>query len=583
LGEARRLGAPASLVEARADAFLGRGDVVAVATTIEPRYTTAELLDLETELLDRADRRRVDDVGVASTEACDAAIDERPTLASEQRKLVRRLARDGRGVEVVRAAAGTGKTYALDAAREAWQRSEIPVIGCALSARAACELRDQARVDATTIARLRHALDHGAELQPGGVLVVDEAGMVGTRDLASLASAAERAQAKLVLVGDDRQLPEIKAGGAFRALADRLGAAELHEVRRQDEPWDREALAALRRGDVEGFAREYHDHGRLVAAPTAEAARDALVEDWWQAHQRGEQALMIALRRSDVADLNARARERLREAGALGVEQAEPGERSFAVGDRVIAGRNDRMIGVTNGDTGRITALDDHRLTVALDDGRSTEIPRGYADDGHLDHGYAITAHRAQGATVDRAFVLGSDELYREWAYTALSRHRHEARFYVSAQPRFLNQAPEPLTSGEELVGAVERMLADSRAEHLAQHGLERDVIGKLLAHQAAEAAAERERYEERLSALADERAETHWWQRTRRGQIDVLHNAWERARDQRGRNASDAAERLSEHRAPQPARLLRAHDPLCAIDLAAPEPELDRGMDLGL
>jgi len=292
---------------------------------------------------------------------------------------------------------------------------------------------------------------------------------------------------------------------------------------------------------------------------------------------------MIALRRSDVANLNARARERLREAGALGVEQAEPGERSFAVGDRVIAGRNDRTIGVTNGDTGRITGLVDDRLTVALDDGRSTEIPRGYTDDGHLDHGYAITAHRAQGATVDRAFVLGSDELYREWGYTALSRHRAEARFYVSAQPRFVNQAPEPLTSGDDLVGAVERMLADSRAEHLAQHGLERDVIGKLLERRLAEALVERERYAERLSALADERAETHWWQRARRDQIDALQNAWERARDHRSRDAIDATEQLGERHAPEPAKLLRAHDPLCGVEVAAPEPDLDRGMDLGL
>jgi ATP-dependent exoDNAse (exonuclease V) alpha subunit len=199
-------------------------------------------------------------------------------------------------VEVVRAPAGTGKTYALDAAREAWQRSGIPVIGGALSARGACELRDQARIDATTIARLRDALDHGVELQRGAVLVVDEAGMVGTRDLAALALAAEHAEAKLVLVGDDRQLPEIDAGGAFRAVADRVGAAELHDVRRHDDQWDREALAALRRGDVGRFAREYHDHGRLVAASTAEAARDALVEDWWQANQRGKRALMIALR-----------------------------------------------------------------------------------------------------------------------------------------------------------------------------------------------------------------------------------------------------------------------------------------------
>ncbi len=138
-------------------------------------------------------------------------------------------------MEVVRAPAGTGKTFALDAAREAWQASGVPVLGCALSAKAAGELRDQAAIDTTTIARLTYALDHGVRLAQGSVLVVDEAGMVGTRDLARLLDAAEQAQAKLVLVGDDRQLPEIQAGGLFSALADRLGAIELTEVRRQRE------------------------------------------------------------------------------------------------------------------------------------------------------------------------------------------------------------------------------------------------------------------------------------------------------------------------------------------------------------
>ena len=234
------------------------------------------------------------------------------------------------------------------------------------------------------------------------MLVVDEAGMVGTRDLARLLDAAEQAQAKLVLVGDDRQLPEIQAGGLFSALADRLGAIELTEVRRQREAWDRDALAALRDGDVDSFARAYHEHGRIVAAPTADAARAALVDDWWSATERGEQALMIAHRRADVADLNRRARERMRAAGRLGVDALVTPERTFAVGDRVVTTRNDRRLGVVNGQTGTLTRIGDGTLTVEIDRGARVELPERYARDGRLEHGYAITAHRAQGATVDR-------------------------------------------------------------------------------------------------------------------------------------------------------------------------------------
>ncbi len=168
--------------------------------------------------------------------------------------------------------------------------------------------------------------------------------MVGTRDLATLAEAAETARAKLVLVGDDRQLPEIQAGGAFRALAERLPTNELHEVRRQREAWDRKALDELRTGDVERWASAYRDHGHITVGDSAPATRAALVNDW----SRGTgDRLMIAARRDDVADLNSRARELLRAEGRLSHDELTVGGRGFAVGDRVIGTNNDRRAGTT--------------------------------------------------------------------------------------------------------------------------------------------------------------------------------------------------------------------------------------------
>ncbi len=390
LAEAARSGASIAQLEAQADAFLNRDRVVALAEDgREPRYTTGELLDLERDLLDGAARRAMTTgVAVATRPALDASLEARPTVTAEQRDLVIELARGGKGNSVVRAAAGTGKTFALNAAREAWQRSDVPVLGCALSARAACELREQAGMDATTIARLTYGFDRGLGLAADSVLVVDEAGVVGTRDLARIAGAAAAANAKLVLVGDDRQLPEIQAGGAFRALAERVGAVELREVRRQRHAWDRSALAALRAGDVERFVGEYQQHGRIVAAGTPAAARTAMVADWWQAHLRGDDALMIAHRRRDVAELNADAREVLRAAGHIGDDELVTSQRVFAVGDRVIAGRNDSRLGVVNGQAGTLTAIAADRLVVAFDGRQPVELPRSYAEHGSLDHAY---------------------------------------------------------------------------------------------------------------------------------------------------------------------------------------------------
>jgi conjugative relaxase-like TrwC/TraI family protein len=580
VAEAARHGAHVRELERRADAFLAAGEVVELAADRgERQYTTRSLLATERDLLKRAVARREARVAVATAEAVRAAVVARPTLSDEQRELIAALTRDGDGVHVVRAAGGTGKTFALEAAAEAWRRSGIPVVGCALSARAACELRDQAGIDTTTITRLRMALDRRVELSVGAVLIVDEAGVAGTRDLARLAAATERSNAKLVLVGDDRQLPEIDAGGAFRALAEQLGATELQEVRRQRQGWDRDALAALRDGRVEQFAREYLEHGRLVAAPTAEAARAALVADWWAEHERGADARMIAHRRRDVADLNVRARERMRHAGRLGTEQRY-GEREYAIGDRVIATRNDYSLGLVNGEAGVVADLAPDRMTVELGRGRRVEVPAQYASDGGLDHGYAVTAHRAQGATVDAAFVLGSDELYREWGYTALSRHRHAARFYVSAMPAFLNEAPAALEMGDDVTQRVVAMLGESRAQHLALNGIQPD----RLVH---ELQARLDGIEHRLEALRYERDATRWYQSSRRAEverrIEIANRDRRRTLDDVGRLRAE----LDRRQVREEPSFQRARDPLAAVERSAgarvPRVGRERSVDRGV
>jgi conjugative relaxase-like TrwC/TraI family protein len=433
---------------------------------IERHYTTRGLLEAERELLDSVERRTRSRVAVARDESVERAIRGRG-LSRDQETMVRDLCWRGDGVVAVRAPAGAGKTFALDAAREAWQADGATVFGCALSARAALELTDQAAIDATTVRKLREDLAHGHHLPRRSVLVVDESGMVGTRDLAALAKEAEWSQSKLVLVGDDRQLPEIDAGGAFRALAERAEAIELSEVRRQTQAWDRQALLELRLGHVERWARAYRDHGQITIGKSASDTRAALVNDWSRAD--GD-ALMIAARRDDVRDLNQRARELLHETGRLGPDELTVADRAFAVGDRVIGTRNARRDGILNGQRGTVREIDIERSTlhVDLDNGERVQLGVTYLGERPLDHAYATTAHRAQGATVDKTFVLGSEELYREWGYTALSRHREEARFYVAR--RDLGDANErdlPYRHDAD-VEEVGNLLRRSHAQELA-------------------------------------------------------------------------------------------------------------------
>lgn len=455
---------PAGAVNA-ADRLLDRDEVVPLAASrpAGPRYTTAELLRVETDLIARAARPHRP-VGIVAPEQLAPVLAERPTLTAEQKAMVTSLTTSGAGVEIVVGRGGAGKTYALDASRAAWQAAGHQVIGAALAARAAAELESGSGIPSTTVDRLLADLDRPGPLSPlgrGTIVVVDEAAMVGTRKLARLVGHAERADAKLVLVGDHRQLPEIEAGGAFAALAQTVPVSELAGNRRQVEDWERDALAELRSGSVPDAVAAYHRAGRVTMASTPDAAREQMVDDWWQSRQAGEVGCMYALRRADVEDLNRRARARFQANGHLGQEQLHAAGRDFAAGDQVMCLRNDRRLGVRNGTRSTVRSVDVVEGTVILADG--TRLPADYLEAGYLGHAYASTVHKSQGATVDRAFLLGSDALYREAGYVGLSRARQSTQLYIVA--------PEPEKGPEvELDPLTEtiRRLSRSQAQTLA-------------------------------------------------------------------------------------------------------------------
>jgi ATP-dependent exoDNAse (exonuclease V) alpha subunit len=196
----------------------------------------------------------------------------------------------------------------------------------------------------------------------------------------------------VVLVGDDRQLAPIDAGGGFRALRLRLGASELVENRRQHQAWEREALELVRSGLVEEAVVAYQAHDRVVAADSKPAATLALLQDWWIAFQQAErdpaqEVVVLAARRTEVDRLNTACQELLAARGRLGPERLQVEDRQLAVGDRVVCGKNAiTELGVANGSRGTITALDPHArtLTLCLDghDGREILLPRSYHGGG---------------------------------------------------------------------------------------------------------------------------------------------------------------------------------------------------------
>ena len=433
-----------------------------------PRFSTPDLLALERHLLDVAVARKGADAAAVPVQVLRQALEAHPDLSAEQQAMVWGICRSGDGVDVVVGTAGTGKTAALGAARAAWEAAGYHVVGCALAARAADGLTQGAGIPASTIHRtLASMAIHG--LEDRSVLVVDECGMVGTRQLARLLDLAAASGAKVVLVGDHRQLPEIAAGGAFAGLADSLGAVTLRRNRRQVERWEREVLAELRDGDPEAAIDRYIEAGRVHTGPDAPAVHAQMVEHWWAGRSAGDDLMMLAGRNNQIHALNRLARRRLRDESQLGDEEVVAGGRAFAVGDSVIAGYNDYRLGLLNGTRGTVAAVDVHRsrIQVATEAGRSVNVPRRYLQLGRLTHGYATTVHKAQGVTIDSALLLVDDQSYREAAYTGLSRGRIANRVYVVSDDVPELQVRRPKEIRDEL--AVLRDAARrSGAQHLA-------------------------------------------------------------------------------------------------------------------
>jgi hypothetical protein len=288
------------------------------------------------------------------------------------------------------------------------------------------------------------------------VLVVDEAAMVATRKLAPLLSHAEQAGAKVVLVGDDRQFASIAAGGGFRALRLRLGASELTVNRRQVEEWEQRAIDDIRAGNLEQAIAAYAEHDRIRAFEARDDRDRALVADWWQAHQAGEQPVIYAHRRAQVDQLNSVCQRLRAEAGQLGAERLAIGDRSFALGDVVVLGANAKdRLGVVNGTTAVIQELDvcGRAMTVrTLEDAppRTVRLPGWYLDAAvrpgqsrRVDLAYARTDMRSQGRTERRALLAidGAEDM--QGGYVQLTRSKERTDLYLTV-------GPEPLDLDEE-------------------------------------------------------------------------------------------------------------------------------------
>ncbi len=429
------------------------------------RFSTVATVAAELEVLDTTTRPDTH-CGVVDPNVVELALDD-SELSTDQAAAVRRLTTDGGSLSCLIGPAGAGKTTTVAAAAEVWRTAGYQVRGVAVSAVAAEVLGTELGAPADTVAKLLHEQRRPTGPRPpfqvreGEVIVVDEASMVSTRQFLELTRLAETHRAKIVAVGDYRQLGAVDAGGLFQLLARDTNAAELTGAWRFAHQWERTATTALRNRDT-SVADRYASEGRIHHHRGSDGPEE-MVRAWARHVQAGESVIMVTQRRDDAATLASLARARLVAAGRVEPDGVRLSAQTVGVGDEVITLRNDRTMRtdrgrwVRNGDRWTVTRT--HRyggIEVTHPERGNVMLPSDYCAE-HVTLGYAVTANKAQGITVDHALVQVDDTTSAEVLYVAMSRGRHSNNAFVTTD-----------SAGQAPVDVFRAAVSRDTAEHSA-------------------------------------------------------------------------------------------------------------------
>ncbi len=431
------VGAHEELVPVAAPAF----DPFTGDATSEAMFSTRTMVELEHQMLQNIDglaRRQSAPIADKDLEKAYAVFEAKRgfDLTDQQKMVVRHLTRET-GAAALVGYAGAGKSTATEATRIAFEAQGYTVVGGALAGIAADNLRSEAGIESRTLASWEYQWAKG-DMLPNAktVFVMDEAGMVSSRQMESITRTLNEAGARMIVLGDARQLQPIQAGAAFRAFVDVTGYSELDSVVRQHAPWMRKAAIAFGSGRAGGGVAAYLEHDKLGWLESNEDARTALIADWMPYHQASADITIMAHRNEDVIALNVEAREMLKSKDTLDEEAtfaSERGEKPFAAGDQILFLKNERSLGVFNGSTGQVVEAERNRLKVLVE-GHVDPITLRANEYNHIDYGYARTIHKEQGNTVDRAFVYLSPTMDAQLSYVALTRHRDDVSLYASRE-----------------------------------------------------------------------------------------------------------------------------------------------------
>jgi Ti-type conjugative transfer relaxase TraA len=424
--------------------ILGHHAVVHLAEKKDPdgptvRYSTRAVIEAEQHVLRAAESLKRDATHDAGGRQRDTILKSAAfqTMTIEQLRAFRHVT-GPEGLALIDGQAGTGKSYTIAAVREAYERAGRNVIGLGPTNPVAEDMKGDGFRHAATIHSELFALNNGRRSwNANTVVIVDEAAMIDTKLMAMVTAWAVDSRAKLILVGDDRQLSSIDAGGMYGVLKDRYGAAALSEVKRQHKLDDRRASEMMAEGNYHDALNIYDRKGAIHWTRTQPEARAQLVDQWTKdsAEKPDKTGFVFAYTNDDVATLNAALRAVRKGRGELGGDHeidTAHGRQSFATGDRIQFTGTDKKQGIHNGRAGTIAAIDGTHIAVRLDGRQPKTINFDAANFDKFRHGYAGTIYKAQGRTLDQTYLYHSEHWRSAASYVALTRHRDKTELFVA-------------------------------------------------------------------------------------------------------------------------------------------------------
>ena len=402
---------------------------------------------------------------------------------SEEQQIAVDAVTSERGIVTITGYAGVGKTTLMAEAMREWRAQGKDVLGCALAGSAASQLQGEAGITSRTITATLRQLESGAlTMSPDTVLLIDEGAMADNKQLRALLHHAVEAGAVVRFAGDREQLQSIERGGAFDMAREIGGEITVTAVRRQadtvddlgnvlvDRSWMRDATRAFGDGRTADAVKAYLDHDCVEWSHSRSSARDSMVARYLEAVDSGRETkdmLAMAHTRDDVAALNTQIRAGLKDRGALGEEHTYTvtrtiedtfgnkheviGTLALAAGERIVLTKNEyKNLDVRNGQFGIVLSTTPDDFKVKMDDGRELYI--NVSEYGNIQHGYAATVHKSQGASIKETFELASSGMDSHMAYVALTRHKENTTLFASRNEfardadliETLSRRPEP-------------------------------------------------------------------------------------------------------------------------------------------